>query len=87
MKIDIDPDTRNDIRSTKPFYLDNVLLCINRTCDRTKLIQHNLNGYLTDQDAFSSIRESYRSYKAPLWRLNRLSHVDFKKVSFNYIFI
>ena len=78
---DNDPDVRFDNVVERPRDAEFVLLCIQQKPHRIKLVHANIYGKSNDRDAFASMKTTYGAYRASWWRLNRLSHVEFRKVS------
>ena len=58
-----------------------IFLRIQQKPHRIKLVYDNLHEKMADKDAFASIQNLYKAYKASWWRLNRPSHVEFRKVT------
>lgn len=78
---DNDPDLGSDKMVEKPRDAEFVLLCIQQKPHRIKLVHANIYGESNDRDTFASMKSTYRAYRSSWWRLNRLSHVEFRKVS------
>ena len=65
----------------RPASAEYVYLCIRQKRHKIKLVPEDIRLKGVDQDAFTSIRSAYQANKASWWRLNTLSHVEFKRVS------
>lgn len=78
---DNDPDLRSDNLVERPLDAEFVLLCIQQKPHRIKLVHANIYGKSNDREAFANMKSTYKTYRASWWRLNRLSHVEFRKVS------
>ena len=76
-------DQREDKAEGKerPASAEYVYLCIRQKRHKIKLVPEDIRLKGVDQDAFTSIRNAYHANKASWWRLNKLSHVEFKRVS------
>lgn len=57
-----------------------ILLCIKQKQRKIRLFPNNIKHKWSDEKTFISIKEIYESERASWWRLNTLSHVEFKKV-------
>jgi hypothetical protein len=66
----------NDEPSTDEF----ILLCVKQGPKTTRLFADNIKTKTTDQQTFKSIRTLYNASRSSWWRLNTLSHIEFKKV-------
>ena len=57
-----------------------IMLCIKQKQRRVRLFPDDIKDKRTDRETFISIKKVYESERASSWRLNTLSHVEFKKV-------
>ena len=57
-----------------------IMLCIKQKQRRVRLFPDDIKEKRTDEETFISIKEIYESERASWWRLNTLSHIEFKKV-------
>ena len=57
-----------------------IMLCIKQKQRRVRLFPDDIKDRWTDKETFISIKEIYESERACWWRLNTLSHIEFKKV-------
>lgn len=77
-------DTRSEteIRTTEadPALAEYIMLCIKQKQRRVRLFPDNIKDERTDRETFISIKDTYDSERASWWRLNTLSHIEFKKV-------
>ena len=77
-------DTRSDteIKTTEadPALAEYIMLCIKQKQRRVRLFPNDIKDKWTDKETFISIQEIYESERAWWWRLNTLSHIEFKKV-------
>ena len=77
-------DTRSEteIKPTEedPALAEYIMLCIKQKQRRVRLFPDDIKDKWTDKETFISIKEIYESERAYWWRLNTLSHIEFKKV-------
>lgn len=59
-----------------------ILLCVKQKQRKIRMFANNIRNRWTDEKTFISIKETYESNRVSWWRLNTLSHVEFKKVIF-----
>ena len=74
--------SETEIRPTEPDspFPEYILLCIKQKQRKIRLFPNNIKHKSSDKKTFISIKEIYESERASWWRLNTLSHVEFKKV-------
>ncbi len=76
-------DTRSETEITTeadPALAEYIMLCIKQKQRRVRLFPDDIKDKWTDKETFISIKEIYDSERACWWRLNTLSHIEFKKV-------
>ena len=77
-----DTCSETEIKTTEadPALAEYIMLCIKQKQRRVRLFPDDIKDKRTDEETFISIKETYESEKASWWRLNTLSHIEFKKV-------
>ena len=75
--------SETEIKATEadPAHAEYVMLCIKQKQLRVRLFPDDIKDKRTDKETFISIKETYDSERASWWRLNTLSHIEFKKVN------
>ena len=73
-------ETKIEITKSDPPFSEYILLCIKQKQRKIRMFANNIKNRWTDEKTFISIKEIYESNRASWWRLNTLSHVEFKKV-------
>ena len=83
---DSNNDTRSEIKTettkSDPPFPEYILLCIKQKQRKIRMFANDIKNRWTDEKTFISIKETYESNRASWWRLNTLSHVEFKKVRY-----
>lgn len=77
-----DARSETEIKTTEadPALAEYIMLCIKQKQRRVRLFLDDIKDKWTDKETFISIKEMYESERASRWRLNILSHIEFKKV-------
>ena len=74
--------SETEIKTTEaePALAEYIMLCIKQKRRRVRLFPDDIKDKRTDKETFISIKDTYDSERASWWRLNTLSHIEFKKV-------
>ena len=77
-----DTHSETEIKPTEadPALAEYIMLCIKQKQRRVRLFPDDIKDKWTDKETFISIKDIYESERACWWRLNTLSHIEFKKV-------
>ena len=73
-------ETKIKTTEADPALAEYVMLCIKQKQRRVRLFPDDIKDKRTDKETFISIKDTYDSERASWWRLNTLSHIEFKKV-------
>ena len=81
----IDTRLETEIKSIEadPAFAEYIMLCIKQRQRRVRLFPDDIKEKWTDEETFISIKQIYEFERASWWRLNTLSHIEFKKVYWN----
>ena len=79
-KSDTHSEPKIETSKLDPPFPEYILICVKQKQRKIRMFANNIKNRWTDKKTFISIKETYESNRANWWRLNALSHVEFKKV-------